>query len=930
MRNFKDALIEKAYKDYLYTRDMMNPDKGAGIEDLATVSLRFLKQHGKLDKVGSAGAGGTYSVKINVNVNGENEPWLLTFRNSAVSGGPSEAGRKAAFCLENCVKDALSERAHAYAAVRLSGAGDPLVKTLGFEAEGGEVSPKKAANESVKGFSSYVERLGIATGLADEVYHPELEASRFESVALVSAVPAVNMRKEEVLDEDAMLMLEEKDVSGDGSSATYIRKIQSLLRNGDAARMVKSCKVAKRGIVCIVGQEFFEMFSEIADDEGLRCSLIDKESMPDDGLEEGRAGTEDIFSEAAGEWRRPYVDGETLGFAAALRQTAEDINMCSRRGLSQRFDSTIGTSCVMMPIGGVNQLTPVQAAAYKIPIEKGNTDDCSVMSWAINPHIYKESPYHGAYLAVVESVAKLVAAGAAFNEVYLSVASGSGGGDGRSMAALLGAFEAEMGLSVPAVSADTMSDSDAFISYAITMGKASELISPEFKQAGHKVVMLEPEIEKDKESVYYGLPTPHSLNSVWRKAYELIANGRAVAAYTPGMGGIAEAVMKMSYGNGIGFEFADDSWSEEPVLTNEKIFGYSYGSIILEMRTDDPIRSRSVKITDIGKTTDRQDIRKGTEAISIGELLMLHEGKLESVYPANSDGALPEVADVNYAARSWHAPIFKRAVPKVLIPALPGATSAADVAGAVRSAGGQPEILYLPSGSAEAILRSAEKFAKAIENTQIVFLPDGYAGSIDDAGGGVELDLAELTSYIFRNEQVRENITRFLDRKDGLIAGIGSGFKALLNLGLLPGGVISDEDGPLLIENALGTHQSRIVRIRVSSNKSPWLRSCRPGEILSLPLSCAEGRFTASDEVLKKLAVNGQIATQYADDNGKASSDIRFNPAGSMMAIEGITSPDGRVLGRMGHAERAADGLYRNVPGTYFTSMFENAVKYFR
>ena len=814
MMNFKDAVVEKAYKDYMYTRDMMNPDEAAGISDLATVSLRFLKQHGKLDKVGEMGPGGAYAVKINVNVSGENEPWLLTFRNSAAAGDGTDARKNAAECLQNCVRDSLTEKSDAYAAIRLSGSGNPLLKTIGYEPEGGMDAPRKAAMESLGGFASAIDRLSIATGLADEIYNPRFENSRFEAAAVVSALP----------------------------------EVEAIVNKRE--------------------------FSKTNEDNAAGVDV-----------------TENISAEAVGDWRKAYIDGEALGFAAAMRQLSEDINLCSRRGLAQRFDSTIGTSAVMMPYGGVNQLTAVQAASYKIPIEKGDTDDCSVMSWASNPYIYEASAYHGGYLAVVESVAKLVASGASFHEVYLSVMAGRGGGDGRAMAALLGAFEAEMGLSVPVVSADTDSGADAFVSYAVTMGRGSELISPEFKGTGHKVV---------------------------------------AAAYTPGMGGVAEAVMKMSFGNGIGFEFADDAWSDEPALTNEKIFGYSYGAIILEMMTDDPIRSRSVNTIEIGRTTERQDIRKGSEAISIGELLMLSEGKLESVYPANSDGVLPEVADVNYAARSWHTPIFKRAVPKVLIPALPGATSARDVARAVRSAGGTAEILALPAGSAEEILRSAESFAEAVGTAQIIFLPDGYAGSVDGAGGDVDIDLAELTSYIFRNDRVKERIGEFLDKKDGLIAGIGSGFKALLDLGLLPGGEISDVDGPSLTENALGAHQSRIVRVRISSNKSPWLRSCKPGTVQSLPISCFEGRFTASDEMLKKLAVNGQIATQYADDKGVASSDIRFNPAGSMLAIEGISSADGRVLGRMGHADRAADGLYRNVPGTYFTDMFENAIRYFR
>lgn len=300
---------------------------------------------------------------------------------------------------------------------------------------------------------------------------------------------------------------------------------------------------------------------------------------------------------------------------------------------------------------------------------------------------------------------------------------------------------------------------------------------------------------------------------------------------------------------------------------------------------------------------------------------MLHEGKLESIYPSNADGAMPEVSNVNYAARNWHATVYKRATPKILIPVLPGATSEGDIARAVTEAGGKPELLHLHGVSSEEIVRLSKSFASAVEGAQIIFLPDGHGSS---------LELAEMISLIFRNERVRESISVFMDKKDGLIAGIGEGFKALLDLGLLPNGVIGDEDGPVLMQNMLGAHQSRIVRVRVSSNKSPWLRSCRTGEVYSLPISCSEGRFTASDEVLKKLAINGQIATQYADDKGNASSDIRFNPSGSMLAIEGITSPDGRVLGRMAHADRTGAGLYRNVPGTYFTSMFENAVRYFK
>ena len=950
MFKFEDPIIEKAFNDYLYTRDMMECDKDAGPDDLASVSLRYLKQHGRLDKV-EMQDGGSAAVKINVNVNGENEPWLLTLENSAMEVPNGESPKEtASAALERCIMDASLKRSKAYAALRLAGSGSPLEKNYGLEGEDDKLTPDRAARESVEGFTSYADSFGIPVGTADEIYCDNYRESRFEAAAVLSAAPAVNTRKEELLDSDIRLRIEDAengDAEGTGSSAAFYRKLQGLFREGEAAGMVKKCMPAASGaVICRVAPEYAELFSGFAEDKGLKCTITEKEADEsgfesnagggpfEDGIvnkpineDLSKDGTVRVISNARGDWQKSYANTSELGFSAAMRALAEDINICSRRGLSQRFDSTIGAGAVFMPFGGAKQLSPAQAAAYKLPVESGSTDDCSLAAWGCNPYIYKASPYHGAYLAVVESISKLVASGASFNEVYLSLMAGKGNdgeSEGRAMAALLGAFEAEMGLSVPAVQSFTGCSTDAFISYAFTMGQASELCTPDFKGTGHKVVILEPEIEKDEASAYAGLPTPQSLIDVWRKAYEFIVNGKAIAAYAPGTGGIAEAVLKMSLGNGIGFRFAGNNWIEEDdeeALTNEKIFAYSYGSIILEVASDEDLRSRSVKITEIGSTSSGHMIRKADEALNMGELLMLHEGKFESIYPSNADGVMPDASDVNYAARNWHATIYKRTSPKVLIPVLPGAVTEDDIARAVADAGGKPEMLYLPGESAEEVLRSSERLAAAIDGAQIIFLPDGY---------GKSLELAELTSYVFRNEGVRESISRFLDKKDGLIAGIGAGFKALLDLGLLPDGVIGNEDGPTLTQNMLGAHQSRIVRIRVASNKSPWLRSCRTGEVYSLPISCSEGRFIASDEVLKKLAVNGQIATQYADEKGNASSDIRFNPPGSMLAIEGITSPDGRVFGRMAHADRAGEGLYRNVPGKYFTDMFENAVRYFK
>ena len=904
--NFENAQLRKAYSDYMYTRDMMDGEAEAGLEELALAALTYLRQHGKLDKIGKHGDG--YAAMINVRVGSENEPWLLMLN--------SKSGDD---CLKDAVSGALTDRSYPYVAMRLSGSGDPLEMTKGLVPADGKLSQREITSAAAKDYADFANGIGIATGLASELYHPDFADGRLDIAAVLSAAPAVNMRGEELLENDTCYELLAED--GEAADSTYLRKVRSLMRDGEAARLIKDACIGDDGTIrCMVGDEYTEMFEQIAKYEGFEYKILAKD---DDKTEEADSNAEEADNKAdearlkfeiekAGAWKESYLEDANLGFADSMRRIAEDLNTCSGRGLTERFDSTIGSGAVMMPLGGFNQLTPVQAASYKIPLTRGETDDCTVAAWGYNPYITEASPYHGGYLAVIEAVSKLVASGASFNEVYLAIQSND------NLAGLLGAFEAEMGLSVPALSLEELkAEMPTLAAFAYTTAKASELISPDFKDGGHKVVMLRPEIEEDSASAYYGLPTPASLIALWRKAYELIANGRALAAYTPTMGGVAESVMKMSYGNGVGFEFTDEgfSWSDNELAANS-IFGYSYGSIILEMADDDLIKSRSVDIVELGYTTNDQIISKGEESVDIGELLMLYEGKLESVFGTNADSGQGEIANPSYAARSWPAPIFKRGQPKALIPVVTGCTSETDLARALTDAGASVELLMLDAGSEDDIRRAGQMTAEALSKSQMLILPSGFAVSAESATP------AQLMSAILKDESVEETLSEFLNRKDGLALGIGSGFKTLIELGLLP-------EGDLIV-NSLGAHQSRIARVRIASNKSPWFRSYKPGDYYSLPISNEAGRFTASDEVLKKIAVNGQIATQYVDNMGVATADIRFNPSGSAMAIEGITSEDGRVLGRMGHVERTAAGLYRNVPGNYISGMFENAVRYFK
>ena len=574
-----------------------------------------------------------------------------------------------------------------------------------------------------------------------------------------------------------------------------------------------------------------------------------------------------------------------------------------------------------MPFGGKNQLTPIQAMVQKISVEKKATDDCSLMAFGYNPFITEKSPYHGAYLAVVESVCKLIASGADFKDVYLTFQEyfKHPGKDGKRwsqpLSALLGAFKAQMELGIGAIGGkDSMSGTfenidvpPTLVSFAVTTSKTDRIVSPEFKKAGNKVIFLSCPYDENN------LPKTDSLIALFDKVADLLKSGKAVSCYTPGMGGIAEAVMKMCFGNGLGF-----SYSEKADMN--KIFGYSYAGFILEVADWDNVDEI------IGTVTEKCDISYLGDTVSLDSLLKIYEDKLESVFTCNiknTTGSKPE--NVSYTATERTAPSIKVAKPRVLIPVFPGTNCEYDSAKAVANAGAEPIITVINNLSADGIARSIESFAKELKNSQIVFIPGGFSGGDEPDGSG------KFITAFFRNPEIKEGVTELLEHRDGLMCGICNGFQALIKLGLVPYGKIidTDENCPTLTFNTIARHQSRIVRTRIASNKSPWLSEMNVGDIVNVPISHGEGRFLANDETIRSLIENGQIATQYVDSNGNASNDIRFNPNDSAYAIEGITSPDGRVFGKMGHSERIGAGLYKNVPGNYNIHMFESAVKYF-
>ena len=617
---------------------------------------------------------------------------------------------------------------------------------------------------------------------------------------------------------------------------------------------------------------------------------------------------------------RPFDKPTPASFAEGMCDVASDLNSCSKRGLSERFDSTIGAGTVLMPFGGKHQRTPIQAMVNKVSVERGHTDTVSLMSWGYNPYITERSCYHGAYLAVVESVSKLIATGADFSDVYLTFQEyfEKPAKDpkrwGKPLSALLGAFRAQMELGVAAIGGkDSMSGSfekidvpPTLISFAVTTDTVNNIISPEFKAAGSRVILLKPEYDEN------GLPKTASLLANYKTVTTLMRKGKVRAAYTPTYGGVAEAVMKMAMGNGFGFKF-------DTGMPLSEIFGYNYGAFLLEMTDETALGIPLGEVTSDGKFTYMN------ESVSTENVNNCYENKLESVYPCNIPSA-GRCETVSHTATTRVAPAVRIARPRVLIPVFPGTNCEYDSQKAVLDAGADAEIFVINNRSGDGVKRSAEQFAAKVKGAQAIFIPGGFSGGDEPDGSG------KFITAFFRGAAVRDAVTDLLDNRDGLMCGICNGFQALVKLGLLPFGRIvdTDENCPTLTFNNIARHQSKIVRTRIASNMSPWLSLVNVGDVINVPISHGEGKFLAPDSVIAELVKNGQVATQYVDLDGEATYSIDHNPNGSTLAIEGITSPDGRVFGKMGHSERIDRGLYRNVTGEYDIRMFESMVKYFK
>jgi len=991
-----DPAVQAAYERYLAARvEVYGEEKAAKrpqtLMDIATIATKVLKKRGMTPELDESEEINACSIHVTATVNGEEQDWLLMFKNET-HNHPTEIEPfgGAATCIGGCIRDPLSGRAYVHQAMRVTGAADPR-KTLA-ETLPGKLPQRKICQTAAAGYSSYGNQIGLATGHVAEMYHDGFVAKRLECGAVVAAAPAYNVRRERPAPGDVIILLggrTGRDGIGGatGSSKSHNmkslttmasevqkgnapeeRKIQRLFRNAEVTRLIKRCNDFGAGgvsvaigelapgliieldavrkkyegldgtelaisesqerMAVVVAAEDADKFIAAAEKENLEAyrvaTVTEEERMVMHWKGQTIANLSRAFLDTNGAVKHASVEVTPKDLSVlskplyhSLREMASDLKTASQRGLVERFDATIGAGSVVMPFGGKRQLTPHQSMAAVLPMLPGQeTDQASIFSWGCDPDHLSVDPYTGAHASIYNSVAKLVAAGGDYKKAYLTLQEffeklkAEPARWGKPFAALLGALDAQLELGAAAIGGkDSMSgtflDKDVpptLISFAITPVNKHHVLSPDFKEANNPVYLFGPTDE-----------SAESLKAAWEAFHDLHMAGKVKSAWAVEHG-IGEAVMKMSFGNHIGFKSSaelGESW-HLPL----------WGFLVAELTEDVAIPG----VVKLGQTTADGIIDVAGDTATIDELYALNAATLEDVYPTQAKEDKGEIPTFSYEGKCGIAPAVRVAKPKVLIPVFPGTNCEYDSARAVERAGAEAEIFVVRNLTADAVARSVEEFSDKVRQSQIVFIPGGFSGGDEPDGS------AKFITAFFRNAAVKEAVTELLDNRDGLMCGICNGFQALVKLGLVPYGKIidTDENCPTLTFNNISRHQSRIVHTRIASTKSPWLSLMNVGDIVNVPISHGEGKFLASPELALELAKNGQIATQYVDLKGNATADIDFNPNGSIFAIEGITSPDGRVIGKMGHSERIAPGIYRNVPGEYDIRMFEAAVKYFK
>ena len=1015
-------LAKDVYEEYKKSREFVYDNKKAKdicLMDIATIAVKELKKKGMLKDLDESEEINACSIKAEILVDGKPEEYLIMFKNET-HNHPTEIEPfgGAATCLGGAIRDPLSGRVYVYQAMRVTGCGDP--RTSVEDTMPNKLPQRKITNEAARGYSSYGNQIGLATGQVAEIYHPGYVAKRLEIGALVGAAPKENVVRKVPEPGDAVILLggrTGRDGCGGatGSSKAHNsesltscgaevqkgnapeeRKIQRLFRNPEVTKLIKRCndfgaggvsvaigeladgleinldKVPKKyegldgtelaisesqeRMAVVIEEKDVEKFKKLVSEENIEMSVVAKvtkeprmkmywrgklivdlsrEFLNTNGtVKRAEAkidkpeGLENYFEGKRGQ--APFslktsdclkINGKNCSKIKIWKNTISDLNCCSQKGLVERFDSTIGAGTVFMPFGGRYQLTPIEAMCAKIPTLKGYTNSGTIMSFGYDPYLSEISPLHGAVFAVIDSLTKYVACGGDYKKAWFTFQEyfEKLGEDptrwGKPLASLLGAYLVQEKLGLASIGGkDSMSGSynemdvpPTLTSFCIGVVDTNKVISNEFKKANSNVYMLKTKITEEF------LPDFEDLKENYELIHKLIEEGKAVSIATIRQFGIADTISKMCFGNKIGFEFK----------INKCLFKPRYGSFIIEASEELDIN----KLELLGTTIEEKEIRiSENEKIDLEELISIWEKPLEKVFPTKTESKLTKIENVLSDKKQILVAKSKIARPKVFIPVFPGTNCEYDLAKAFTDVGADPKVVIFKNLKENDIEDSIVEMEKAINESQIIMLPGGFSAGDEPDGSG------KFIATVFRNPRLKEAIHKHLNEQDGLMLGICNGFQALIKLGLVPYGEILEMNSnmPTLTYNDIARHQSKLVTTKVVSKLSPWFNKVELGEEFVIPISHGEGKFVANEEVMKELIKNGQIATQYVDMNGNATYDINYNPNGSVYAVEGITSKDGRILGKMAHSERSYRGNILNVPGNMDQKLFESGVEYFK
>ena len=998
-------LIEGAFKQYLEDRADQykgRTDKYICLMDMGTLAGKRLRKAGLLDDQEVSDEINACSIVVPVTIDGKEEEWLVNFKNET-HNHPTEIEPfgGAATCLGGCIRDPLSGRTYVYQAMRVTGAADPtrpLDETLQ-----GKLPQRKIVTTAAHGYSSYGNQIGLATGLVNEVYHPNYVAKRMEIGAVIAAAPRRQVKRLTSDPGDIIILLggrTGRDGCGGATGASKAhntqslttcgaevqkgnapteRKIQRLFRREEVSSLIKKCNDFGAGGVSVA-------IGELADGLNINLDRVPKKYAGLDGTELAISESQErmaiVVSPGDVDQMLRYADEENLEAVVVATVTEEprmvitwrgkevvnlsrrfidtngahqetsvsikmpqhceaptpketdvkklwtstlsDLNVCSQKGLVEMFDSSIGAGSVVMPYGGRTQMTPTQSMIGKLPLLTGKCDTVTIMSYGMDPYMLSWSPFHGSVYAVVNSVAKIAAAGGDVSRIRLTFQEYFKrlGNDpyrwGEPMSALLGAYNAQMGLKLAAIGgkdsmSGTFNDIDVpptLCSFAVCVSDLQHVVTPELKKAGNKLVLL------TTNQKPYCMPDYDDVMLQYKNLRKAIEAGQVKSTYVVGFGGLIEAVSKMAFGNRLGVRLNN--------VTLDDLTGKYYSHIVVEVESTDNLPFR---FKEIGVVTEEECFEYNGVKISMDEALEAWTSRLENVFPTRSAHTSTEaVRNELYKADSVYICKQKTAKPKVFIPVFPGTNCEYDSARAFLRAGAEVETIVFRNQNGQQIRESVEAYTNAIRNSQIVMIPGGFSAGDEPEGS------AKFITSVFRNPKISTEVMNLIQKRDGLMIGICNGFQALVKLGLVPYGEIRQQgpDSPTLTMNTIGRHQSKMAYTRVVSNKSPWLQKAQLGGTYVVPISHGEGRFVAPQEWIDRLFKNGQVATQYVNLEGIPTMDEDYNMNGSFMAIEGITSPDGRILGKMAHSERRSNGSAMNIYGDQDQLIFESGVEYFK